>query len=97
MLYSTEAHKEISKYIESKSFSKDYHNYFKQIEMKCKEIYSENIPSLFHPVILPNETLLKIFLQCEQMNRVLNKTTELYKTNSEVKAFFNLPDPLTNG
>ena len=94
MLYSAEVHKEICEYAKNKSFSADYQNYFKQIETKCKELESEHIPALFHPVILSKETLSKISQQSEQMNRILNKTIELYKNNSEVKAYFNLPDPL---
>ena len=94
MLYSTEVHNQICKYAESDSFAKDYLNYFKQIEVKCNELSSETIPALFHPVILPRDTLSKISHQCEQMNEILNKTTNLYKNNSDVKAYFNLPDPL---
>ena len=94
MLYLTEAHKKLCEYVKNKSFQKDYQNYFKKIEIKCNELDSEIIPALFHPVILPKDTLSKISQQCEQMNLILNKTTQLYKNNSEVKAYFNLPDPL---
>ncbi len=94
MLNSTEAHNKICKYAKSESFPQDYHNYFKQIEIICSEFCSEILPALFHPVILPKDTLISISQQSEQMNRILNKTTELYKNNTEVKAYFNLPDPL---
>jgi hypothetical protein len=94
MLYSAEAHKEICEYAKNESFSKDYLNYFKQIETKCTELNSENIPALFHPIILTQDTLSKISQQSEQINKILNKTIKLYKNNSEVKAYFNLPDPL---
>jgi hypothetical protein len=81
-------------HIKTSHFEESYNKYFNKLEKIGKTYNTKPIPSLFHPIILSNETLYLLKKNSEQMASILDKTIDLYLRDSEVQKCFNFTQEL---
>ena len=81
-------------YIDSPAFEASYHEYFRMVAEACKKVESDPLPSLFHPIIVSEETLQSLKQQSEQMAAILEKMIGLYLKHKKIQSFFNFPKEL---
>ena len=63
-------------YIQTSSFKTSYHDYFNRLKAAAQKVESKPIPSLFHPIIIAQDTFKLLQQQSEQMAAILEKNSE---------------------
>ncbi|MCP4176651.1 MAG: hypothetical protein GY756_02695 [bacterium] len=94
MLSSIDTNNDLIEYSKTTDFKNDYEQYKNEITKEYNKLSAKPLPSLFHPIILPDHIHSALKNQSEQMEKILDKILKLYLNETEIQDFFDFNETL---